>query len=328
MRSLLVVLTLSAAVLVPAAPSSAGKVRPARVAALPVPSDAAFVGSDGARRIVAVSGLASPQTPVVTVADLATRRSTSFAAPESSCSVVASPGGIAASCRGVAPVSRFAFYVRSYEGTGGWVRQDIDDELFMYADEARLKAIGQRWFAFAVSGYHWVGTAYVSRIGHRFLPGGPEGLSGAWAQDLDAPEAYRPTCAPLRQSPQPDVRDGPYYAPFAYARPWAVDGPAEQGEDGQRVTIRLLHCGTKVEPVTLCAFTTYRKGECRTPSLTAREVAWNTRTAGFVRDLRTGRRIAVQLPHRQVTVRLVGRHVLVEAVGGDRLVTSFGLLRR
>ena len=327
MRFLLVVLTLSAAVLAPAAPSSAAKVRPARVAALPVPSDAAFVGSDGVRRIVAVSGTGYPHTPVVTVADVVTRRSTSFAAPDSSCQVRASPGGIAASCLGTAPVSRFAFYVRPYDRTGGWVRQDVDERLLMAADGARIAAIGTRWFEMDTWGYHWAGTQVIPRESSRRPADYPTSIA-TWVPDLDAEDPNATMCAPLVRSPQPDGMQDTTFAPLVYVRPWAVDGPAEQGEDGQRVTIRLRHCGTKVKPVTLCAYASSRKGECRTPSLTAREVAWNTGTAGFVRDLRTGRRTAVQLPHTRVTVHLVGRHVLVEAMREDRLGVAFGLLRR
>jgi len=321
MRTLLGLVLLSVVAVVTGA---GGVASAATVKPLPVPAGARYVGSDGVDRVVYLSG--PPAQKQVGVRDLRTGRATSFALPQADCGhVTASAGGIATSCGYVEP-SGFDMFVRDYDAAA-WTSVPFTFPPFAGMESATITGIGRNWLAVNWADYHVSVPLLLPRSGGTIGVHSRTADGKRWVPDLDAANPERPLCRPLTRTAQAvyDEEVSSPWAPILYAKPWALDGPAQTAKEGVPSTLRLRHCGGTVKPRTLCgnaADVDFPAGGCNAPSLSTRYAAWSQGPVGYVRDLRKGTTTRVRVPGQFVWVFVVGSHVVVSTDA------SLGVLRR
>lgn len=289
----------------------------AKIDRLPIPAGGTLVGSDGAARVAYSSGIASPS---VTVLGLAGGRTTTIDAPSSGCTFAAGTGGVGATCQVPGSDYPFHVYVRRYAAST-WTEVPVSAETFDNADNVALVDVGRAWLRFRVSGNHFGMSVYVRLAGGGGIVDAPNQIGMTQVPALDRSSGTVSICSPLRRSVEPQdqlIGQTDYYAPFLYAKPWAIDAPAITATSGTSAIV-LRRCGTK-KAVVLC------RASCSAPDLGGRLATWSQGDRAYIRDLATRRTTTVRQARHRVALGIVGRRVLASIDAGTPRAT-FGLVR-
>jgi hypothetical protein len=168
-------------------------------------------------------------------------------------------------------------------------------------EPATLEQIGSTWAAGFTSGYHANVEVFLNwHTGQSRYDSqeGPSGLTSA--EDLNRAGLLRALCRPLQRAVQDDSGNYPYFEPFLYARPFALnstpDGQLQLLRCGSRRSRTLAHHGDTTGAQLGASILSWPGGTARTP--TAHTATLQPRSPHWLATIRTYR-----LPSSWATVQ-------------------------